>query len=244
MDGVHDMGGMHGFGGIPEDDASFHADWERTAYALNKLLRMQGHYNSDEYRHSVERMDPASYLAASYFERWFTGVERLVVEKGLLSEAEIDARTAAIRAGEYDAEGDEDEGPSGAGAVELHSEAADADDELVARARETFRRGAASGRDGQTDARTPRFEPGDDVAVRNVHPPGHTRAPRYCRRTTGTVRRVVGEFALPDASAHGEHRVEPVYVVEFDANDLWGAETDADAVNLDMWESYLTASTR
>lgn len=228
MNGVHDMGGMHGFGPIPDDGAQFHADWERTAYAVNQLLRLQGQYNIHEYRHAVERMPPAEYLGASYFERWFDAVERLLREKDVLTEAEIERRVEAIRSGEYDR--DEATLQSGDGAP------ADAD-ELTERAREAFASGVSP-----VDAPDAQFEVGDDVVVRNAHPEGHTRVPRYARGATGTVTRIFGTFELPDALAHGDRRAEPVYAVRFPAEELWGTDTDADDVFLDMWESYLDSA--
>jgi nitrile hydratase len=47
------------------------------------MLR-SGRYNLDEFRDAVERMPPAEYLAASYYERWLYGIETLVREKGVL----------------------------------------------------------------------------------------------------------------------------------------------------------------
>jgi nitrile hydratase len=236
MNGVHDMGGMHGFGAVPEDDARFHADWERTAYAMNKLLRMQGVYNIHEYRHSVERLDPATYLGASYFERWFRAVEQLAEEADVLTETEVEERLAAIQAGEYD--------PATAEEGTQRVATADAPpafeprthpEDLPAAAREAFERGA----DPDTEAVDARFDPGERVRVRNVHPAGHTRVPRYARGEVATVTAVHGVQALPDARAHGEDRSEPVYGVRFSAERLWGEDTDGDELSLDMWESYL-----
>lgn len=224
MNGVHDMGGMHGFGAIPDDDAQFHADWEKSAYALNQVLRLQGVYNIHEYRHSVERLAPAVYLRASYFERWLGGVEQLVREKEVLTDAEIEERIEAIQSGEYDGEG----------ATLVPGDGSVGEDDLAHRAREVFRTGVEP-----TDAPGARFEPGDAVVVRNVHPEGHTRIPRYARGATGTVTKVFGAFDLPDARAAEESREEPVYAVRFEAQDLWDGDTDGDEVFLDMWESYL-----
>lgn len=220
MNGVHDMGGMDGFGTVPKDSAAFHADWEKTAYVMNKLLRLQGEYNIDEYRHSVERMDPAAYLGATYFERWFTGVEQLLLEKGVLEAEEIEQRLAAL-------ERDEVPRPESAG----HSEP----DDLREQAAESFR----SGPEDLVDATDAAYDSGQTVEVRNDHPEGHTRSPRYARGAVGIVTEVLGVFALPDARAHGQDHAEPVYTVEFDAEELWGEDTDADIIALDMWESYL-----
>ena len=79
------------------------------------------------------------------------------------------------------------------------------------------------------------------VAVRNVHPLGHTRCPRYVRGKRGHVARVDGRFLLPDIDAHGaERRKQYTYNVRFDAHELWSdAANAAAAVYVDLWESYL-----
>ena len=95
MDGIHDLGGMMGFGPIePEaDEPTFHEPWEARAFALNVLgivaLRA---YNVDEYRHAVERIEPRHYLAAPYYERVLTAAATLLVEKGVVTHAELEAR--------------------------------------------------------------------------------------------------------------------------------------------------------
>jgi len=99
MNGVHDLGGMHGFGPInPEpDEPVFHHEWERRAFALTLAMGAYGAWNLDMSRYARERMEPAAYLRASYYERWLSGLERLLIEKGLLSEQEIEARLRALR---------------------------------------------------------------------------------------------------------------------------------------------------
>jgi nitrile hydratase len=86
MSRVHDMGGQTGFGPIPlDDDGSppFAADWEARVYALATLLQRRGLFNGDELRDAIERLPPAQYLAASYYERWLGAIEMLATEKGV-----------------------------------------------------------------------------------------------------------------------------------------------------------------
>jgi nitrile hydratase len=94
---------------------------------------------------------------------------------------------------------------------------------------------------GQAPGLQPRFQPGDHVVTRNLHPHGHTRLPRYARGRRGVVRKVYGPFRLPDANAHGDHDVwQPCYAVEFASRELWGADAGGpDKVCIDLWESYL-----
>ena len=98
MNGIHDLGGMHGIGPIvrEENEPVFHSDWERHMSALVRAMRAGEQSNLDEFRHSIERMDPARYLQSSYYERWLDGAERLLLEKGTITREELDARIAEL----------------------------------------------------------------------------------------------------------------------------------------------------
>ena len=76
---VNDVGGQSGFGRVvvEADEPPFHADWEARVYALNVAMLRRGVYNLDQFRDAIERMPPADYLAASYYERWLHAVETL-----------------------------------------------------------------------------------------------------------------------------------------------------------------------
>ena len=92
-------GGMHGLGPIDREanEPVFHHAWERRAFALNMAASFLGEWNIDMSRYAREQMPPAEYLATSYYEHWLWGLERLLVEKGLLTRAEIEARVAELR---------------------------------------------------------------------------------------------------------------------------------------------------
>lgn len=81
----HDIGGQSGFGPVPVEDGGgeFHADWEARVWALNAVLRRRGFYNADEFRDAIERIPPAQYLEASYFERWLAALETLLAERAV-----------------------------------------------------------------------------------------------------------------------------------------------------------------
>lgn len=87
MDGIHDLGGKQGFGPVAVTGMTqpFKADWEITAAALMGRMVRRHYFNMDEYRHAVERMDARDYLSASYFERTFSAIATLCIEKGLIS---------------------------------------------------------------------------------------------------------------------------------------------------------------
>jgi nitrile hydratase len=86
MSRLNDVGGLHGFGAIEReaDEPRFHHEWEARVFALNRALLARGLYNLDEFRFAVERIDPRRYYGLSYYERWFTAIETLLHEKGVL----------------------------------------------------------------------------------------------------------------------------------------------------------------
>jgi nitrile hydratase subunit beta len=102
MNGIHDLGGMHGFGPVIREDNEpvFHEDWERHAFAVLILTMAGGQYTVDELRHSIERMDPAKYLSTSYYEHWLHSAEDLLDRKGVVTREELAERLAEIAAGE------------------------------------------------------------------------------------------------------------------------------------------------
>jgi len=83
---IHDVGGMHGFGplAIERDEPAFHHEWEARVFAINRFMLKAGWYTLDEFRATIERIPPADYLRASYYERWLFAIEILVREKGVL----------------------------------------------------------------------------------------------------------------------------------------------------------------
>lgn len=222
MNGLHDMGGMHGFGPVDTDDtAQFHTDWERLVFAMDKAIKAQKIVNIDQKRHAIERIGHAEYLHSTYFERWMAAIEILLSEEGYLTPDELETRREETLA----AEDPTDVVPNRT------------DPDLAATIREIFESEASFDR----DPTEPAYEEGETIRVRNIHPEGHTRCPCYARRSTGEIVTFRGTFVFPDANAHGEERAEPLYTVAFDAAELWGpdAENPDDTVHIDLWEPYL-----
>ena len=94
MDGMHDLGGKQGFGRIRYSlkAQTFHEPWEKRVNALFSLAVKLGIFNMDEYRHAIERMEPRHYLSASYYERTLTSLATLCVEKGIVTQEELERR--------------------------------------------------------------------------------------------------------------------------------------------------------
>ena len=94
MDGIHDLGGKQGYGPVRYslNATAFHNAWEIRVNSLYAFAVRSGIFNMDEYRHAIERMPPAHYLTASYYERSLTSLATLCVEKGVLTREELERR--------------------------------------------------------------------------------------------------------------------------------------------------------
>jgi nitrile hydratase len=101
MNGIHDMGGMDGLGPviIEPDEPVFHSDWERQVAGLFFATILAGVYNDDEFRQSRERLEPENYLCYSYYHQWLLAIQRLMIEKGIVTEQEISDRMARLAGG-------------------------------------------------------------------------------------------------------------------------------------------------
>ena len=100
MDGVHDLGGMHGFGPVPyeKDEPVFHESWEARLYALRRVLTVPMFATVDEHRYALEQLPPARYLGLSYYERWLAVFQQALVDNEVLESAEMQARFEAYEA--------------------------------------------------------------------------------------------------------------------------------------------------
>jgi nitrile hydratase subunit beta len=216
MNGVHDMGGMHGMGPIvaERDEPVFHHGWEKRVLAIALATGFLRRWNIDMGRFTIEQMPAVEYLRASYYERWLDRTERLLVERGLLTAQELasgraDGKPPAVRA-------------------------------LPPEQVQTALRGRRAARmdDG---LKTPTFKAGDRVRARNFHPTHHTRLPRYARGKIGVVDRDHGVFILPDEHATSGTKVPShCYAVRFEGRELWGPDAGPrDAVYIDLFDEYL-----
>lgn len=213
MNGVHDMGGQQGFGPVvPEaNEPPFHREWERRAFALAVAMGTARQWNLDQSRFARESIGPAKYLTSSYYKIWIEGLSKLLVERGLATPEELgDGRLR--------------EPPLKTpvlAAADIKS--------VIGRSTPCLR----------PAPRPARFAVGSRVRTKNVHPRTHTRLPRYCRDKPGTIAKVHGPHVFPDSNALGREDPQWLYSVRFEAQDLWGRDTTASAVYVDLWEPYL-----
>ncbi|MBW8815925.1 MAG: nitrile hydratase subunit beta [Caulobacterales bacterium] len=216
MNGVHDMGGMHGLGPVAPEGVGapvFHHPWEGRVHAMSILSPTRG--NIDEGRHQRELIPGPDYLRMSYYEKWFTSLSALLLKQGLVTPQEL-------------ATGQADPGAPKATPRLRAAEVTPA----LSRAGGSYIRPLAG---------APLFQPGDTVRARNLNPTGHTRLPRYVRGRAGVIEAWRGAHVFPDSHAHGGgDDPHHLYLVRFTAQELWGPDAPArDSVRLDLWEPYL-----
>lgn len=215
MNGIHDMGGMHGHGpvSVELDEPVFHRNWEARVMGITFPIMAQCGNTSDKHRFAVERMDPAYYLTSSYYEHWLCSLETQLLEKGLITSTELKN-----------------------GRAESMQKATPV---LLAENVQAVLAAGAPAR--RPDGAMPRFKPGDRVLTSNVNPVTHTRLPRYARGRIGVVEIDHGIFITPDyvASDLGE-KPQHLYSVRFSARELWGgAASPIDSVRLDVWDEFM-----
>jgi nitrile hydratase len=180
---------------------------------MQRSLGYAGAFNIDMSRAAQETLPPAVYLSVSYYKRWALALERNIVKRGYVTPEELA------------------EGHARTPGKPIRRKLVP---EVVAK---TLTRGSF-GREPPAPAR---FAPGDKVRAKNMHPPTHTRLPRYVRGHVGVVDRVHGCHVFPDSAAldKGENP-QWLYTVVFDAAELWGADADPTSkVSIDAFEPYL-----
>ena len=216
MNGVHDMGGMDGFGKveIEPNEPVFHEEWEGRVMALVRAMGAAGAFNIDTSRFYREALPPHVYLSSSYYKKWLLGLEDLLVDQGYVAPDEVEAGHALK----------ETKAPP--------------------RGKFTLRdveRIMARGKFGRTAPAPARFKAGDRVRAKNINPVTHTRLPRYVRGHVGVVERDHGCQVFPDSAATGAgENPQWLYTVVFDSRELWGADADPTVkVSIDAFEPYL-----
>jgi nitrile hydratase subunit beta len=222
MDGIHDLGGREGFGPVrwkpDEHGAAFHEAWQARTWAICMCMfarwrRENNGWTLDWWRHVLERIEPADYLAMNYFDKWAQSCIAVLVDEGTADINDFVSDVASSKS---------------AGIVEPGKRA---------NVRQAVP--SAVGSD-DADASKAMFEVGDTVTGILSVSAMHTRLPAYARGRSGLVSTHHGMQILPDASARGEIRKEHLYTVAFKASDLWPEATDRkDKIYIDLWESYL-----
>jgi nitrile hydratase len=215
MNGIHDMGGMHGMGPIQrdKDEPVFHADWEGRVQAIFTAVQSTGKLRF-ALRPAIESIPAAEYLRMSYYERWLTAAVERAVASDLVRRAEVEKGRP--------------ETANAAQAIALSPAEALSALSAIPNTR----------RDVPVAAR---FQTGQAVRTRNINPVTHTRLPGYARGKSGTIDRDHGVFVFADTVVYslGE-RPQHIYSVRFSARELWGEQARSqDSVYLDLYDDYL-----
>lgn len=209
-----DLGGQAGHGAVvPEPEGElFHAEWEPAALAIVLAMGATGSWNIDMSRAARETLP--QYLQLSYYQVWLAALEKLMLERGLVTAEEIATGRMLVP-------------PRPVARVLRASDVAAA----LAKGSPAARAGAA-----------PRFAVGDRVRMRPEPVAHHTRVPRYVRGKVGTIERSHGSHVFADAHAQGlGEQPQPLYTVVFDGSELWGADAAPGLrVSVDAWEPYLS----
>ena len=215
MDGIHDMGGMQGFGHVQQLTAAppFAQPWEGKAFVIGALAPRISGTNLHAFRHAIERVPPREYLVG-YWNRWTIGAQTLMEESGIVTDEEVRARAARLSGHDVP-----EPPPPTPHKPEMPSG------------------GAGNLRSLDTP---PAFAVGDRVRVADHHPTGHSKLPRYVRRRTGTVTALLPSQIFPDTAAHfvGENP-QHCYTVDFDSRELWGPAAEPFRLSIDLFEPYL-----
>ncbi len=215
--GVHDMGGVPGYGPVEpeEDEPVFHHEWEGRVFGLATTVP------SGMSRPRFESLAPDEYLAG-YYRRWLLALERGLLERGIVSEEELEARTRRFR-----------DDPTAQPTRIV-------DPELTKRVRAGMYRQRQMRREPVTP---PAFAVGDAVRTRTIDHGGHTRLPRHAQGKRGLVYELFAVYDFPDELPDGESMPpQQLYSVRFMASELWGESAEPGAtVHIDMWEGYLEA---
>jgi len=219
MDGIHDLGGKHGFGPVDHVSGGEPAlAWEmRMLHMVNAAFVAGLIGNVDQFRHAIERIDPVSYLNDGYYGRWLGGLETLLVEREVIRTSELNDRVEQL-----------------GGVVSRIASRPSALPDRV-----TY---PPAGWHGQRSILAPPlYQPGQHVRALSHGPTGHTRLPQYARGREGVIVACHDGWVYPDTNAHGRgERPQHLYTVCFEGEELWGENAEAGVrVHLDLFEPYL-----
>jgi nitrile hydratase len=213
MNGVHDLGGMHGMGPIPieKNEPAFHEPWERQILGLMLASMNQLSLNGDTFRFTIESLPPAEYLGVRYYERWIPVLGTLLLKTGVITEAELES------------------GKPSAGTMKARAKPSRSGDRTPPSKREGAPARFAANQQVRarninptTHTRLPRYVRGKVGTVLRVYG--------------------VYTFPDTNALSAGE-KPQHVYSVRFTARELWGDQASPrDSVYLDLWDDYLESA--
>ncbi len=237
----HYLGGLEG---LPEpltlEKRVFVEEWEKRIFGVHvAMMGLSNHLGSalpgypiddvpttlkDEWtwaslRTGAEAMNPFDYFKFRYYEKWLGGITQFFLDKGYVTEAELAERISES---------------STTAAEPAESAAPEIDAQVI----DYLRKGDSPRR----DVAHPKFAVGSTVRITNVPADAHSRLPGYLRGRTGTVERVFeGDYAYFCHTGDGIGDPMPIYIVEFEPSEIWGARAEDGPLALyaELYEAYL-----
>ncbi|MDB5570720.1 MAG: uncharacterized protein JWN93_1903 [Hyphomicrobiales bacterium] len=95
MRGPHDVGGLEDG---PIDNSTHElAFWEKQIDAVRGVVGAKGIASGHENRRNIEQLGHDVYEKLNYYERWTAALQRQLIDKGVLTQDEIDAKVAQVR---------------------------------------------------------------------------------------------------------------------------------------------------
>jgi nitrile hydratase beta subunit len=215
MNTIHDLGGMDGFT-LPERDQgpALKEDWERALWGLAWSQAIPGY--SGGLRVDLERIPPDLYLTLPYYAKWLYGEEQALLRSGLATAEELENPDGPLTMPDFP--NFTPPGPA-----------------------ETIQGLASDNSDERKATVAPRFSPGDEVLVKNQHPSGHTRVPRYARGHQGVIQAHHGVHRyLDDVVGNEDPNQQHLYTVTFTGSELWGDRGNPnDRISAELWDFHL-----
>jgi hypothetical protein len=111
--GHHDLGGRPA-GKVERDEHDYEL-WERRIDAMAVLLGAHKLLTVDQRRKNIEALPPEMYDGLSYYERWLMSLAQSLIERGIITTAELSRKLLAVGA-----RGVHDMGGLPAGKVDYH----------------------------------------------------------------------------------------------------------------------------
>ena len=218
MNSIHDLGGLDGLT-IPERDQGrvLKKEWEQQVWGLaiaGWAKAIPGYRPFS--RTNIEQIPPAQYLEMPYYAKWLYVIEEAMLRSGVVTEEEL-------------------ENPDGEIPVP------DTGNFVPAAPADIFAFGNADASEESPADAPPEFTEGDAVSVRNEHPKGHTRMPRYLRGNRGVIHKHHGVHRFQD-EVEEDVGQQHIYTVKFTGPDLWGSRAHPnDVIYAELWDYHLEA---
>ena len=221
MDGIHDCGGMQGFGSVirETDEPVFHHPWEKRVFALTMAAPFVTEFDDDQFRKHIERIPTSQYTASSYYELWLEGLIRQLREMDVVDDVELETGHS----------------------MNCLPEKFDTKNQAQESELESIVNSGLSKAMPFSSEYPHRFSVGDQVKTRSHMTRSHNRLPRYARGKTGVIVAENGYFIFADSNAdRSEADPQMLYTVEFEGEELWGIDAEiGTSLHLDLWDAYL-----